>query len=358
MNKKGFTLIELLAVIVILAIIAFIAVPIILNVIENSRKGAKESSTLGYIDAVEKKYMMAQVNASANKLRPGTYTVAQLSTLGVNIKGDKPDDSSVIVINNKGQVTTAWITFGKDYKIYYDGKSAIADKSDYKDKSGITHNDQPEGAFVCNVLIETCDLDTVGSLVKINEEEFYVVGQEDATHVKLLAKWNLNVGKNLQPGTKGIQNSKAVGYNGNESLKVDNAYPATVPFSNTNYWDGAPSYPSYVYTNEKVNSVYKASIAQYVDNYVSYLNDQGANVTGRLISYEELVSLGCSDAIGYCDTSHGATAPAWVNSTSYWIGSAASYDYARVVHFFGDFSSNYYTNDYDNGVRPLIILEK
>ena len=92
--------------------------------------------------------------------------------------------------------------------------------------------------------------------------------------------------------------------------------------------------------------------------YIKQVNDQGANVTGRLISYEELVSLGCSDAIGYCDTSHGATAPAWVNSTSYWIGSAASYDYARVVHFFGDFSSNYYTNDYDNGVRPLIILEK
>ena len=35
MNKKGFTLIELLAVIVILAVIALIATPMILNVIEN-----------------------------------------------------------------------------------------------------------------------------------------------------------------------------------------------------------------------------------------------------------------------------------------------------------------------------------
>ena len=36
--KKGFTLIELLAVIVILAIIALIATPLILNVIDDSKK--------------------------------------------------------------------------------------------------------------------------------------------------------------------------------------------------------------------------------------------------------------------------------------------------------------------------------
>ena len=38
-NRKGFTLIELLAVIVILAVIALIATPIILNMIENAKKG-------------------------------------------------------------------------------------------------------------------------------------------------------------------------------------------------------------------------------------------------------------------------------------------------------------------------------
>ena len=54
MKKKGFTLVELLAVIVILAIIALIATPIILGVIETSKKGASENSALGYLDAVEK----------------------------------------------------------------------------------------------------------------------------------------------------------------------------------------------------------------------------------------------------------------------------------------------------------------
>ena len=53
MNKKGFTLIELLAVIVILAIIALIAVPIVLNIIDESKKNAGLRSAEMYLNAVE-----------------------------------------------------------------------------------------------------------------------------------------------------------------------------------------------------------------------------------------------------------------------------------------------------------------
>ena len=52
-NKKGFTLIELLAVIVILAIIALIATPIILSMINNARESAAKSSALGYVESIE-----------------------------------------------------------------------------------------------------------------------------------------------------------------------------------------------------------------------------------------------------------------------------------------------------------------
>ena len=44
MKNKGFTLIELLAVIVILAIIALIATPIILGIINDARESAKKRS--------------------------------------------------------------------------------------------------------------------------------------------------------------------------------------------------------------------------------------------------------------------------------------------------------------------------
>ena len=56
-RKKGFTLIELLAVIVILAIILLIAMPIVLNVISQARKGAFESSVMGLRKVAEQEYM-------------------------------------------------------------------------------------------------------------------------------------------------------------------------------------------------------------------------------------------------------------------------------------------------------------
>ena len=77
-SNKGFTLIELLAVIVILAIIALIATPTILGVIETARKGSAESSALGYIDAVEKQVaidMLDTANAVVTIPENGRYDV-------------------------------------------------------------------------------------------------------------------------------------------------------------------------------------------------------------------------------------------------------------------------------------------
>ena len=49
--KKGFTLLELLAVIIILAVIALIATPVILNVVEKSKKEALKDSAYGLINS-------------------------------------------------------------------------------------------------------------------------------------------------------------------------------------------------------------------------------------------------------------------------------------------------------------------
>ena len=52
-NKKGFTLIELLAVIVILAVIALIATPVVMNSIEEARRGSARNAAFGFVKAVE-----------------------------------------------------------------------------------------------------------------------------------------------------------------------------------------------------------------------------------------------------------------------------------------------------------------
>ena len=53
MKRQGFTLIELLAVIVVLAIIALIATPIVMNTIESSKKGATIESVRNMVHAAE-----------------------------------------------------------------------------------------------------------------------------------------------------------------------------------------------------------------------------------------------------------------------------------------------------------------
>lgn len=64
-NKKGFTLIELLAVIVILAIIALIATPIVLNIIGKARQSAAADTVYGAMDALELVSVTSQMDVEA-----------------------------------------------------------------------------------------------------------------------------------------------------------------------------------------------------------------------------------------------------------------------------------------------------
>lgn len=92
--KKGFTLIELLAVIVILAIVALIATPIILNVIDKAKVGAAESSAIGYIEAIESQVIINDIN-NKNLLNDGVYDVDTLESKDVSIKGSKPSEGYI-----------------------------------------------------------------------------------------------------------------------------------------------------------------------------------------------------------------------------------------------------------------------
>ena len=114
-NKKGFTLVELLAVIVILAIIALIATPIILGVIDNAREGAAKDTAYGYIDAVEKQIAIDMLSAEA----AGTqYTKTSFGT-EVSVKGTVPKSASLTYTNGKleGDIAVG------DYTYHYNGTS-------------------------------------------------------------------------------------------------------------------------------------------------------------------------------------------------------------------------------------------
>ena len=92
-ENKGFTLVELLAVIVILALIALIATPIILNVINDAKKQAAKDSAYGYMDAVEKYIVSSELEDES--IPDGTYSVEELNSMGVSVKGSTPDNGTI-----------------------------------------------------------------------------------------------------------------------------------------------------------------------------------------------------------------------------------------------------------------------
>ena len=123
-NKKGFTLIELLAVIVILAIIALIATPIILNMIENAKKGAAKDSAYGYIEAIDFQNSMSGIDSEKYKM-VGPGEDLDVTTLDVKVKGSKPE-SGTVTIDSTGRVTSASIVIN-GYEVTYNGQTATVD---------------------------------------------------------------------------------------------------------------------------------------------------------------------------------------------------------------------------------------
>jgi type IV pilus assembly protein PilA len=146
-NKNAFTLIELLAIIVILAIIAVITVPIILNIIDNSKKGAATDSAYGYKDAVNKAYIQELAKPNNGNLKlDGTYVVQSDGTLNadtgsnfgvtnytnlpVSVSGDKPSSGKLGYSNN---VLNAGCLVIGDYKVTFDGNTTSTTKGDCDD---------------------------------------------------------------------------------------------------------------------------------------------------------------------------------------------------------------------------------
>ena len=120
MKKKGFTLIELLAVIVILAIIALIAVPIILNLIENSRKRAAVSSALGYVRSVNYKIVdEALFDRVVNE--DEEYVIGENA---LDIAANNIDDITGAYTIINGRVDWAGLCVGGKYSVTYSNGSA------------------------------------------------------------------------------------------------------------------------------------------------------------------------------------------------------------------------------------------
>ena len=127
-KNKGFTLIELLAVIIIISIISAVAVPKVLDVIENSKRQASIESGQLYTRAVNQSMTFSDLDSSKYKafFKSGksVYSVKELSSVTVK---NKPKSGSV-TINDK-RVVGANLCINEYNVIYNNGKWS-AEKSD------------------------------------------------------------------------------------------------------------------------------------------------------------------------------------------------------------------------------------
>lgn len=99
--KNGFTLFELLAVIVVLALIALISTPIILNVIDSAKKGSFKETVNGVIRSANSYYAASLTDNTKASNITGTVNVIDL----LDTNGDVPDGE--VYINADGEIALA-----------------------------------------------------------------------------------------------------------------------------------------------------------------------------------------------------------------------------------------------------------
>ncbi|MBE6139694.1 MAG: prepilin-type N-terminal cleavage/methylation domain-containing protein [Firmicutes bacterium] len=139
MKRKGFTLIELLAVIVILAIIALIATPIVLNIIENTKEEANKRSIDMYVRGV--KNAIATYHLEHKKSpQAGYYTTEDGVTLQYKENGVVKD---TITVDYDGNIVCETISVTSVGEVTLFGCRVNDSSSTYKYENGKTEEEEP-----------------------------------------------------------------------------------------------------------------------------------------------------------------------------------------------------------------------
>ena len=376
-NKHGFTLIELLAVIVVLAIIALIATPIVMNTINNAKKGAAERSGENYIKQVEVAIATKRLDEGTSNLSSldGEYTINDEGNLeGSNLteplvietSGNRPTSGTIIVKDGEVQANST-MTIG-DYTVTYNDGKCSATKNDSDTEPEQVTKTYANGEVVYfNVDNGTkCTsseaVSTTGT--KAGCMKFYAFNDDGGTTVNLLLDHNTTVSvmwssisNTLGPSgvlTRLNEDSKSwVGTETPSNYTMDQSTQT----SKANYTIDYSSYKARLITANEVAQITgntswdekSASDSYYVhDNtQTQYTGEAGTNKYAWLFDNTyDCTTYGCNVA----DSS----------TNGYWTASSRasnSYD-AWDVNYDGYVDSNIVDFANLSGVRPVITVLK
>lgn len=125
--KKGFTLIELLATIVILAVISLITVPLVLDTVEKSKKGALKESANSLVQEANYYYMQYGVTENV-RFNIKNNDINKIDGNTLLFKGQVKD--ATVLINTKGEV--AICANDGNYSVYKNYKDNMLIEVDNK----------------------------------------------------------------------------------------------------------------------------------------------------------------------------------------------------------------------------------
>ena len=322
-KKKGFTLIELIAVLVIMAILALIVTPLVMNIIRKARVSADRRSVDAYGRSIE-------LAIAGYLLDTGKFPT-EISQLTIEYSGNE-------VVCSTTQINT-------DSSVYLAG-CTVAGRS----VENYTYGSDKSPTYTAY---------TVGNQVTYNNVDYYVIKDSGAKEsaVTLLKAEPLSVQEVNTYGTGHI--------NRYTSDSVGTAY-------DYNGYGGMAYYGSPTCGYNGSRWVYDGCKNDYASSEIKYVVDAWKTAQApvaseaRLITISELSNFGYGNSCieeGYCNVS--AETPSCIYNGNYWYWTNTPYNNSGspslvwYVSYDGVLSGNSVSRfNYNGVVRPVITISK
>ena len=311
MKKKGFTLIELIAVLVILAILALIVTPLVMNIIKKARISADKRSIDAYGRSIE-------LAVASYLLDNGSFPTS-IEQLTIEYSGDRVECSTTQV-NSDSTVFLSGCTVG----------GRIVDEYTYgSDKT------PPAPTYTAY---------EVGDQVRFNSEDYYVIKNSDINdeYVTVLKSNPLTY-------------EEAQTYSNGVSVTINNRNGFAELYYSLN------------------NNTYETSDVKIILDAWAEDNIEASYVREiRLIDYSEYENLGYEmkdiDTEGHQGWTKIDATPSWVYNSIYDYWTMSKYYDSTIRVWFVSSNGNIYGQgiNYDNGysggspwgsIRPVLVIK-